>query len=134
MASLSRGVSLPVVQRQLPYSWVARFPSREEAEPQKGTSATAGGWSSCRACPGPGGGRAGQRLDPTRHRSGALAREETGVVAVFEDDTRPWLPHWHFLGLPLKYTESFVSGSASGDPNLREPNLVLTLNLYFASV
>lgn len=56
------------------------------------------------------------------------------MVAVFEDDTWSWLPRWHFLGLPLKDTESFVSGSASEDPNLREPSLFLTLLLYFASV
>lgn len=47
-------------------------------------------------------------------------------MAVFEDDTKA---HWHFLGLPLKYTEILSQALLLGTPPSGSP--VLFLHLIF---
>lgn len=93
MDSLSHGVSFLVVQPQLPYSWVARFPSREEAESLPQGQFCHSQWlEQLQSLPRSRWGQDWAETRPIRDRSGALAREETGAVAVFEESYKGLTP------------------------------------------
>lgn len=64
--------------------------------------------------------------DPTSEWSSVLPRAGSMEVAILGDDTKappPPLLHWHFLRLPPQSTKNLVLGSASREPNRRQPSI-----------